>query len=173
MPDWVKCEFTISGEEVQDVLQLIGAVGQKPKFDPNSLIPYPTKWAEMDKEFKEAGGYWEDIPEKRAAYLEKWGTSYSGYNLGGYEWCIKHWGTKWHPRVIEVQIQDEETAMIIFETPWSPPIPLLNALASKFPATEFLLHWDEENTEDQGEVSWVEERQDIQTRSKYHGSRGS
>src|SRR5262245_41566713 len=62
--------------------------GAERLIDFNKLIPYPERYAKADRERWEwekanPGASWADAPE-------------DGYNQGGYEWCLKHWGTKWN-----------------------------------------------------------------------------
>jgi len=45
-----------------------------------------------------------------------------------YEYCLRHWGTKWE--ACDPQVTDN---VITFETAWSPAIPVLAKLANLFP----------------------------------------
>jgi hypothetical protein len=63
----------------------------------------------------------------------------------GDDWYNKqcdNWGTKWN--VTDCNIDNEDTSISIwFETAWSPPIPLLEALTKKYTALSFTLEYSE------------------------------
>ncbi len=58
-----------------------------------------------------------------------------------YHWRNANWGTKW-----DMQISHCEPNVIVFDVPWSVPIPLLEALARKFPDVEFSGEFAEEQS---------------------------
>ena len=41
-----------------------------------------------------------------------------------YAWCVLNWGTKWDADVSEIERMDDNTALVVFETAWSPPLEL-------------------------------------------------
>lgn len=57
-----------------------------------------------------------------------------------YEWCIDNWGTKWN--ACETTILENGFE---FNTAWSTPIPIIEALSSKFPELTFRIEWADEN----------------------------
>ena len=46
---------------------------------------------------------------------------------GWYDWRLKNWGTKWDATILEAS-RKKDTAMIYFETAWSPPIEIYKVL---------------------------------------------
>lgn len=106
---------------------------EESEFDFNVLIPYPKEYAEKDRiarEYeKENPGNWKDRPK-------------DGFNSGGYEWCIANWGTKWNAYNIE-WIADY--AEMRFDTAWSTPEPIFEALKAKFPAIRFSVGYYDED----------------------------
>ena len=56
-----------------------------------------------------------------------------------YSWRIRAWGTKWNAYDIEFG-QNE----VSFDTAWSPPVPVIEALAAKYPAVNIDHLWAEE-----------------------------
>lgn len=58
-----------------------------------------------------------------------------------YEWCCKHWGTKWN--AYELKIIDDDT--ISFETAWSNPEPVILKLADMYPESEIEHLWADED----------------------------
>lgn len=88
-------------------------------FDFNVLIPYPQEYKVLDDARHEAekqpGAKWNELPK-------------DGYNAGGYDWCIKHWGTKWNAYDIGFGYDD-----ICFCTAWNTPLPIWAELSKRFP----------------------------------------
>jgi hypothetical protein len=67
----------------------------------------------------------------------------AGYEQAGYDWERTHWGCKWG--ACEAQVVDEWEGCLhyAFETAWSPPIPLLSAIALQWPTLTFILDYEE------------------------------
>lgn len=75
-----------------------------------------------------------------------------------YSWCCDNWGTKWNagedavdiPADIEMlaasgaKRKNKITVTYTFQTAWSPPYPVLQALANRFPALVIKIRWREE-----------------------------
>ena len=112
------------------------------------------------------------------------------YNKGGYEWCIKNWGTKWNaiePRLTEDEkyykyteedigepIDEWQTRKVIidFTTAWSPPTPVVIAMSRQFPKLVFELRFEEQGMQFQG--VFVAEAGEIKADAEwtYHGTMG-
>jgi hypothetical protein len=58
-----------------------------------------------------------------------------------YDWAVKHWGTKWN--AYDVKRLNETT--VRFDTAWSPPIPVIEALSRKFPKAKIRFTWADED----------------------------
>lgn len=128
--------------DVAACLALIGADQDDPKFDFSAVIPYPERLAQMDAECRAIRSA---APEERAAMLEaydgKWGTHSDGFNSGGYEWCVEHWGTKWG--AYNVARRDYDGPCVTFQTAWSPSKQIVVALAKRFQTITFALEYFE------------------------------
>lgn len=99
----------------------------------HAFVPYPEKYAEADRRVRaliESG-------ENRQEAL-----GMSGFNNGGYSWCCNHWGTKWDAYDLVHSVHPHE-ANYDFSTAWSPPIPVIAAMAHQHPALEFELEYYE------------------------------
>lgn len=59
-----------------------------------------------------------------------------------YDWCIANWGTKWNS--YEVSYSDDKKK-IVFDTAWSCPLPVIEALSEKFKDTTFTLKYADED----------------------------
>lgn len=157
MPNHVENDLYIRGERanVDALLLHIGMYKPKPEFDFNTLIPYPDPFKAMDDDresIPDLVGVYRDNPEYPAmlaarneaidAYTAKWATPDDGYNSGGHEWCIKHWGTKWN--AYDVARRDYDGSVCItFQTAWSPPVPIIVELAKRFPTVTLSLEFFE------------------------------
>lgn len=58
-----------------------------------------------------------------------------------YEWKIENWGTKWGA----YQQEEVEPNILKFETAWSCPVKILEALAAKFPEVDFVVEYADED----------------------------
>lgn len=64
-----------------------------------------------------------------------------------YEWCTRHWGTKWNAYGYEDTVSSErtDTNSICFQTAWSAPHPILEELSRKYPDIELTHEWADED----------------------------
>ncbi|HEU5085948.1 MAG TPA: hypothetical protein VFT99_00840 [Roseiflexaceae bacterium] len=198
MPNHCENDLYISGPNVDAVLEFIGITRAEPTFDFNTLIPYPERFAQMDDEYRaipDLVGLYRGTPEyeQRAAaravagsaYVAKWGTSQNGYNCGGYEWCHTNWGTKWN--AYDVARRDYDGHVVVtFQTAWSPPKPVIVALALRFPDHTFSLEYFErgmgfcggftclsqEDWWDENDEPWKAGRPVAEWEGEYRGMRG-
>jgi hypothetical protein len=97
-----------------------------------------------------------------------------GYSEKGYNWQCKHWGTKWGAHDTHVKHNARRTRMD-FETAWSPPEPVLAAIANQFPGLRFVLQYWERGVGYQG-ISIYEKGKQNKRASKcwdgYNGNKG-
>src|SRR5262245_27632897 len=136
MPNWCENDLTISG--ASEALDRFITVG----LDFNTAIPYPEEYAALDR----ATRAWEaEHPYGSDAYKAHWQERpKDGYNHGGYEWCVKHWGCKW-PAAEDTMIDrlTPTKAKSSFETPWSPPLPVIEKWSELYPDLTFTLKFYE------------------------------
>src|SRR3954452_3510634 len=95
MPNWCECDLTIEGKRprVEEFLRF--AAGPESPFDFNRFIPYPEKFAVLDRIAAEWDRSHPDPKDWRDRQKD-------GYNRGGYEWRCKHWATKWNALRVQV-----------------------------------------------------------------------
>jgi len=122
-------------------------------LDFDAFVPYPKPYAMLDSLCDAYGELYgkaqklaETLPEEERKELldgikSPWEYK-DGFNLGGYEWCISNWGTKWNASDAVVDY-DELTARYDFLTAWSPPSPVVLAMSKKFPLLYFELDYME------------------------------
>src|SRR5262249_12674852 len=144
MPNWCECDLIVTGPEARVKEFLKYAEGDDCAFDFNRLIPYPQKFRLLD----EAAERWDEDPTPTRPRPK------DGYNSGGYEWCVEHWGTKWNAgrvTVDEPQVEDEEWSLQLhFSTAWSPPLPVIRRASELFPELYLRLCYFESGMEFHG-----------------------
>jgi hypothetical protein len=155
MPNWCECDLYISGPagDVEALRDLCGFDRDEPTFDFNAILPYPEVFAVRDAE-REACGWMTDKrdPEKMAAFVAKYGNEHDGYNSGGIEWCQENWGTKWPPSQVVVGPR-----CVSFQTPWCPPMAILERLAALFPNVMISVEYFERGREYCGGATFNDE----------------
>ena len=68
-----------------------------------------------------------------------------------YDWHIANWGTKW--AASDADVEFTKTSMTArFDTAWSPPEPIYQALVDKFHDLEITWHWDEPGMDQSGDL---------------------
>ncbi|PWB71532.1 MAG: hypothetical protein C3F07_13930 [Anaerolineales bacterium] len=113
MPNWAENELTITGPDVNKILETIRSQSGEDEdvriLDFNTIIPYPQIYRDMDKraeEYREKLHAIANDDPQRKQKLEALGAEYGvepgapwikdGFNSGGYEWCCDFWQTKWN-----------------------------------------------------------------------------
>lgn len=113
MPNWTENELTITGPDVQKVLNAIRsescADDDARILDFGRIIPYPKIYRELDQrahEYQQKSlAIDKDDPDRQSkinALTMEFGAEpgilwlKDGFNSGGYEWCCENWGTKWN-----------------------------------------------------------------------------
>lgn len=90
-------------------------------FDFNNLAPYPDEYRQRDDDARTMS---------LDDFLAKYGNNKDGYNSGGYDWCVKNWGSKWNAMDV-VWVPQQKT--LYFDTAWSPVFQIVSALHKRFP----------------------------------------
>ena len=159
MPNWCENKLVIAGPE-NDIVAMLEAFGGQDSdeetclFDFNKIVPYPKHLAELDERALEQRRELERLPKaQQAEYIAKHGWPKDGYSQGGYEWCIKNWGTKWPAERARIKTRKRGRLSVIFETAWSPPIPIIAAASIKFPMLQFDLRYCDPDMELKGQFS--------------------
>ena len=173
MPNWCENDLNVEGkldklQEFRENMHGKDRNGEETALNEDALIPYPGEFREMDKVaaqyLKEHPDDWKNAPK-------------DGFNSGGYEWCLEHWGTKWgFCRVQEPELQeyggDEGTLVYQFDTAWSPPLPLVRKMGELFPDLVFDLRYFEAGMQFNG-ILRVEKGEVTDEKSgDYFGDRG-
>lgn len=170
MPNYCEHDMVVmakDGSEECDALERFVAQAQDGEnvLSASKFIPYPERFAQLDAEAREyekahPNGSWADRPT-------------DGFNSGGYQWCCKHWGTKWG--FGEAEIKEHDTGYIAvysFKSAWAPPIPVFVEMARQYPELKFAIYYYERGMQFQGSwEAWDGHRQ-REARFYYDGPRG-
>ncbi len=150
MPNWCENKLVIVGPE-RDMNAMLDTFGGHESadeetriFDFNKIVPYPKHLAELDERALEQRKELEKLPSaQQAEYISKNGLPEDGFNHGGFEWCIKNWGTKWPAERARITTRKRGRLSATFQTAWSRPIPVIAAASFKFPTLQFDLRYYE------------------------------
>jgi len=117
-------------------------------FEP--FAPYPEAFGELDRLTDAYGNLYtrvsklpKALSEELLQGLKKPFEFKDGFNLGGYEWCIKNWGTKWDACAPRATLDENDKVYYDFDTAWSPPTPAVLAMSRKFSFLLFELRYME------------------------------
>lgn len=169
MPNWCDNKLVVKGPkaELERFVKTAAGVPHKETAEEvisaDSFIPYPKKFLDMDKQahaaeedysrkYKEAGMEKSENATncEILVYGKTWEAWHKanprpdvkdGYNSGGYEWCIQHWGTKWGFCDTARYIRPR-SVVYTFNTAWSPPVPLIEKMSDMFPKLTFILNFE-------------------------------
>ena len=171
MPNWCDCDLYVSGPKDRLEKFLRGVAGEESSFDFDRLIPYPEEFRELDRLAEEWG---KKAPEERTEPCPN-----DGYNQGGYEWCVEHWGTKWNAFGVRIDLEKamqggevDDCVKFSFSTPWSPPTPVIEHASEQFPELSFDLHYFECGAGFRGKFACREGRVTCDARRPDAGTRG-
>lgn len=178
MPNHVENWLTFGGEEKEVQRALDQLKSDESALDFNKLIPYPEHFKLLDTAAEKWEKNHQSDPFKNRPD--------DGYNSGGYAWCIENWNTKWNAYSISGPIWDSRKlkgfrkAHILFETAWTPPLPIIERLHELFPDIDITLNYFEQGAQFAGELYFIrkeyleedEEPKEEWKTKDYSGTRG-
>lgn len=168
MPNWCQNELIVVGnkKELERFKERACNLGRRQVIDAEGFIPYDKHYQAISDlyEILEPKYGWRTLtndeikeiytkhPEAKELGIIQYNRIVDGYNQGGYDWCIKNWGTKWgffNSRIIDdnysfiSRIFRRAFIKYTFETAWSPPIPVIEEMARQFPKLRFEMSYFE------------------------------
>ena len=158
MPNHCTHRLVVDGPPA-DIADLVMLMQGESCFDFNKLIPCPEE-LKNTKSPADPGPETDRLKAKHG-------------HADWYSWNIANWGTKWNAYSIEdkplrrgqgspleelAEAHSESTTREIeysFDTAWSPPMPILNALVQRFPTCTFTWYGIEESLLWGALITWV------------------
>ena len=130
MPNWCSNDLTIITKTPKQFTKLIQGItnNSDQPFDFNRIIPTPQELADSDSPNKKN-------PQEM---IDKYG------HADWYDFRCAKWGTKWNACDVELQLESPTEVSISFNTAWSPPIPIIEAIAQKYPFADITFSYYEE-----------------------------
>lgn len=137
MPNWCSNTVLIQGEP-EEIGKLLMFVEQDSNpFAFNKIIVMPPQLRDQSSPVRE-----DDVAKDN---VDKYGAK------DWYDWSVKNWGTKWDSNSTQIiydrttpMMPGDRTVRIEFETAWSPPMPVYEALAKMFPNTNIFASYNED-----------------------------
>ncbi len=188
MPNWCSNDLRITGDlkELKRFKQFAEGTfeGQKELLSADKFIPYPKEYKEKDEKATEQDKLREDYIAKhgrtdkaKEEAWEKYPSLSTGFNDGGYAWCIKNWGTQWgfcHTELLEeADFKDGNGELFYsFDTAWSPALPVIKTMGKMFPLLTFDLRYFEQGEGFNGMLRIEKGKVTHDKTGEYFGDRG-
>jgi len=140
MPNWCDNEIIVKSnaspeKAKQEIAEFLKAVeSEEQVLDFEKIVPLPDELKDSSKMFSDKKSKEQKKLEK--ALVDKYGAS------NWYDFCCTQWGTKWNACDPSLAGQDSWVSFG-FQTAWSPPEPIVAALAEKFHYLDFSLRYIE------------------------------
>lgn len=134
MPNWVTNTLTIECDN-KELLAEVGARLRAP-------IPSQKGHTEDYPEFS----FWNIIKPEESILDEYFANADATQLSNGnnwYNWNLRNWGCKWDARV-HFANPEEKVLTYEFDTPWSPPIQVIETLSANYPDLEINIRYVEE-----------------------------
>jgi hypothetical protein len=132
-----------------------------------TVIPYPATYKELDDAVRKWEEDNKDNPNRDWRLQSK-----DGFNSGGYEWCCTNWGTKWGTYGGSGINKTTRGLSTGFQSAWSPPTPVVTALAAMYPKLKIQMNSFERGAGYQVKANWENGELVSEDQSGYRGSRG-
>jgi len=171
MPDYCENDVTFTSTRKRDIERLKKrATSKENPFDFNGFIPYPRVFKCIDKlaKMREANrtkeaekrgkkNFYELSNEDKAKVEKKYPYIKDGFNQGGYKWCLENWGTTWNScnTSVDEKITKEDGVYIwkvSFDTAWTPPSPIFENIAKRYPKINIEAEYKEEGCNIDGKL---------------------
>lgn len=128
MPNWCQNTLSIKGTKGQ-IVDFNKRYLPNETFSFENIIPSPQTIEECPEDYI--------IHSEREAtrHLLYWDPTQPRNWFNWYDWNCNYWGCKWNATTISVE-QNEDSIKIFFDTPWAPPIPVIEKLIEDNPQLE-------------------------------------
>ena len=145
MPNWCQNMLIVEGEANElktftDFIKGKDDEGKNAHFDFNKVIS-------PEKDYERVRQDWEALSDDEKVIWKGCSDEPSfdhyWFNNGGYQWCVKHWGTKWNACDVSMDYLEPKKLRIMFSTAWSPCEPIIKDLAMMFNKLDFMYEYEE------------------------------
>jgi hypothetical protein len=184
MPNWCDCDLVIKSTKraVEELKRFVEYAkdGEDP-ISTERFVSYPECFRKLDEIVHGIGLYLKELRSRLSNMSDEefvkrfpYPPFPDGYNLGGYDWAIENWGSKWgicDARIIE-ENYDRGRVVYNFLSPWSPPLPVILKMSEMFPKLTFTLRYYECGMGFQGLFRARGGKVMVDKCWKYNGNRG-
>lgn len=187
MPNHVEHDMWVSGkpEVIEKFLDF--AKDDQSILSADKFIPYPKMFKDLDEKAnqrfeqlvmlrglaeKAVGTPAYDAIAKDIAKLETQRDVTDGFNSGGYDWCVRSWGTKWGIYNASIKKRTKRSVKFLFESAWSPPTPVIEKMGELFPHLSFTVRYYECGGAFKGVIKVKNGKTVENSTARYHGHRG-
>lgn len=177
MPNWCENDLVVKGKSkaLDEFAKFVE--GPNGAFDFEKIIPMPEVFKGVTTGFNTIDGklyenWREDGTGVEEEELARWREEYGHDNWRN--WSLANWGTKWNASEagIEVFLLAFERVKYTFSTAWSPPLPIIEALAERFPKLKFSLKYYECGCAFKGYIKYKKGEVVEEGSGSYSGPRG-
>lgn len=174
MPNWCENDLVVKGKSkaLDEFAKFVE--GPNGAFDFEKIIPMPEVFKGVTTGFNTIDGklyenWREDGTGVEQEELARWKKEY-GYD-NWLHWSLANWGTKWNVSEAVLEVYDGRITYT-FSTAWSPPLPIIKALAERFPKLKFSLKYYECGCAFKGYIKYKKGEVVEEGSGSYSGSRG-
>lgn len=177
MPNWCENDLVVKGKSaaLDEFAKFVE--GPNGAFDFEKIIPMPEVFKGVTTGFNTEGcidgklyeNWREDGTGVEEEELARWRKEYGHDNWR--TWSQANWGTKWN--ISEAGIRTwMDQIKYTFSTAWSPPLPIIAALAERFPKLKFSLKYYECGCAFKGYIKYKKGEVVEEGSGSYSGPRG-
>ena len=155
MPNWCHNRLSVYCSDENEFKRLRADILTQGELTFTKLLPVPSILRDISSGFVEIDGqkhtnfHLSDdgtptlIPPDILTEVER---RFAPDERNWYDWCVKHWGTKWDASATDIHEDDGVACLHIeYETAWSPPDGFIKALRAKYPKVDITAFFDEPN----------------------------
>lgn len=182
MANWCENDLVVKGKP-KDLNEFIEFVKNPDMtFDFNKIAPMPEVFKAVVSGFTTIDGekftHWREhfVDDSRVLVgvkqeeLDRWKAEYG--HADWYSWSIVNWGTKWNANEPILTARCAGSIAYTFSTAWSPPLPIIQALAERFPKLKLSLKYYECGCAFKGYVKYAKGVLIEEGEGTYAGKRG-
>jgi hypothetical protein len=185
MPNWCDCDLTIKGKQnfLRDFRDRARSVRTKEPDVSKDVVSATLTLLEdknhridelssdvfvpMPLDFQGQDAYnGKRIKKTEAQLMQEYGVT------NGYDWCLKNWGSKWGICESTPGALGPRTLKYNFQSPWSPPEKLIQAMSAQHPELHFTLKFYEAGNGFKGVSEFSKGKRTREETYDYSGSRG-